>query len=421
MKIMDRIFGRNKAIEPETRSLENPSVDIVRSLVGDIGYGNNNSIRVNQNNALTSSVVYTCIRVLAEEFAALPFNVYKRIDGGGKIVDRTHKLYKTLHISPNIYSTSYVFRELMIVQSCIFNKAVALIYRDGSRTSLINIHPELVKIEYIDGQKKFLIKNQSAGYDVFDDSEIIYIPGLSLDGNKTISPVLEAGRKAISLALETQEYTSTFFSNGARPSGLLTTKTPLSAEGRLRIKEAWEKAQGGLSNTYKTAVLDSELSYQSLSTDADKSQLIETRRFQVEDICRFFRIPPVFAGDYSRSTYANVEQQDLHFSKHCILPLTVKFEQEFNRKLFNDDEESFCEFNLDGLQRGDFETRINGFARGIQTSIFTPNEVRSMMNMPPMEGGDKLYIQGATVELTDTTKQQDNPNSGVSADEQQNS
>ena len=416
MKIIDRLFKKNNSKTEESRSLENPSVEIKSALLGEIGSGQNNSIPVTRNNALTSSVVYTCIRVLAEEFAALPFNVYKRLPGGGKEVNYKHALYNTLHLSPNVYCTSYIFRELMMVQSCMFGKAIALIYRDGNRTSLINIHPDLVKIVYIEGQKKILIKNQSGKFDAFDDSEIIYIPGLSLDGNRLISPVLEAGRKSISIALETQEHTSNFFSNGAKPSGLLTTKTSLSRERKNEIARSWNEMQSGLGNAYKTAVLDAELNYQTITVDSDKSQLIETRRFQVEDICRFFRVPPVFAGDYSRSTYANVEQQDLHFAKHCILPQTVKFEQEFNRKLFGDDEQNFCEFNLDGLQRGDFATRIDGFSKGVQTAIFTPNEVRSMMNMPPREGGDKLYIQGANVELSQASEL----NAGAKENDQKN-
>lgn len=381
--------------QPEVRSIENPTVPISAATTQDL-WGDGLSTPAGQpvtvDSAIRQTVVFTCVRVLAESIAVLPWQVYKR-EQVGKSVARDHPLYVTLHDAPNTALTSFVWRETLMALALFYGNSYAWIQRrpDGSASLLLLPSPAVRVVQTPEGV--FYEVRDVEGASRIAAKDMLHIPGLSLDGLNGISLVLKAGRDAISTAMAADEHTGRFFSNGARVGGVLSTDQVLSDIALARLKGSWGATQQGVANAYKTAVLEQGLKYQAVGLNSDHAQLVETRRLQTELIAGLFRIPPIFVGDYSQSHYANAEHSDLHFAKHTLSPWCSKIEQEVNKKLFADDPDHFCEFNMDGMLRGDFTTRMNGFAQGIQSGIYTPNEVRSMLNLPPKEGGDNLFIQ----------------------------
>lgn len=383
----------------EERSLENPSTPITTETLGLAWEGPPTaaSVRVSEVSSLRTSVVWACVRVLSETIAALPWHVYKRTETG-KEVDAGHPLYRVLHDSPNPLLTSFTFREVMMVNCCIYGRFYALISWRTAGAALIIIPPPMVRHVWTDeGELRYEVRYADNHVAHYAPHEMIHIVGLSLDGLASLSPIMTAAREAIGLALATEEHNARFFANGARVGGILSTDGELSDTARERVRVAWTQTQAGLGNAYKTAVLEGGLKYQPVGMQADHAQLQETRRFQVEEMCRPFRMPPSFVQDHTRSTFANVEHQDLAFAKHTILPWCVRIEQEFNRKLFDD--KHFCQFNLDGLMRGDFATRTQGYAKALggpgAQGYMTINEVRALENLPPIAGGEKLVFAEA--------------------------
>lgn len=378
-------------------SIENPSTNLAtaEALWFDGGNVSESGSRVTVESALRHSTAWACILCLTETIASLPLPVLKRAaKTNGKEVAHAHPLYRTLHDAPNPFITSFTFWQTLVAMCLIYGDGYALIAGDTKRRELYLLHSPSVKpVMRNDGLYYEVRSPDGTSVAYYPADEIIRIPGLSLNGYTGISTLLRAARESIGLAIAAETHSGKFFANGARVGGVLSTDGVLDKAARDRIKEAWKETQAGVANAYKTAVLEQGLRYQPIGMQSDHAQLLETRRFQVEEVCRVFRVPPVFAGDYTRSTFSNTEQQDLHFAKHTITPWCVKIERELNLKLFANDPTHFTEFNLDGLQRGDFQARVNGSARGIQSAMFTPNEVRGWFNLPPMEGGDQLYLQ----------------------------
>lgn len=386
----------SRLLKPEARSLENPNTPFTNETLGMAWEGPPTaaSVRVSEISSLRTSVVWACVRVLSETIAALPWQVFKRTEGGKKLYPE-HPLYRVLHDSPNPLLTSFTFREVMMVNACIYGRFYALISKRTADSALIIIPPPMVRHVWTEaGELRYEVRYADNHVVHYEPDEMIHIVGLSLDGIASLSPIMTAAREAIGLALATEEHNARFFANGARPGGVLSTDGELSDAARERVKVAWAGSQAGLGNAYKTAVLEGGLKYTSVTMQSDHAQLQETRRFQVEEMCRPFRMPPSFVQDHTRSTFANVEHQDLAFAKHTILPWCVRIEQEFNRKLF--DAGSFCQFNLDGLMRGDFATRTNGYAKALggpgTQGYATVNEIRALENLPPIVGGDELLF-----------------------------
>lgn len=383
---------------PAKRSIENPNTPIDADTLDLWGAGppTKASVRVTAANALQQAVVWACVRTLGETQASFPWHVYRRTKSGKEIA-REHPLYPVLHTGPNPLMTSFTYREVLMAHAALWGKHYALISRRTEDIALIIIPPWMVRQDWSKGSLRYVVEGAGENAE-FTPDEMIHIPGLSFDGVSSLAPVMMAAREAIGLALAAEEHSARFFSNGARVGGILSTDGSLSPEAKARIKTSWAEVQQGLANAYKTAVLEGGLKYQPIGMQSDHAQLLETRKFQVIEICRVFRVPPVFVQDLSHGTFSNTEQQDLFFAKHTMAPWCARIEQEFNRKLFAGDPDHFCEFSMDGLMRGDFRTRTEGYARALggpgAQGYMTVNEVRALENLPPIEGGDVLVKAG---------------------------
>ena len=233
-------------------------------------------------------------------------------------------------------------------------------------------------------------------------SEVLHIPGLGFDGLVGYSPIAMA-KNAIGLAIATEEYGAKFFANGAAPSGVLEHPGTIKEPGKVR--EAWQSQFGGSANSNKIAVLEEGMKYTPISISPEQAQFLETRKFQINEIARIFRVPPHMVGDLEKSSFSNIEQQSLEFVKYTLDPWVVRWEQTLARTLFTVEEKKkyFFRFNVEGLLRGDYVSRMNGYATARQNGWMSANDIRELENLdriPTDEGGDMYLVNGNILPLT---------------------
>ena len=242
-----------------------------------------------------------------------------------------------------------------------------------------------------------------AGLAILKPSDVLHIPGLGFDGLVGYSPIAMA-KNAIGLAIATEEYGAKWFANGAAPSGVL--EHPGTIKDPSRVREAWQSQFGGSSNSGKIAVLEEGMKYTPITISPEQAQFLETRKFQINEIARIFRVPPHMVGDLEKSSFSNIEQQSLEFVKYTLDPWVVRWEQSIHRSLLSEDEKAtyFVKFNVEGLLRGDYQSRMNGYAIGRQNGWMSANDIRELENLdriPAEEGGDLYLINGNMLPLKD--------------------
>ncbi len=353
---------------------------------------------VNPRNAVQVSAVYACVRVIAETIASLPVGVYEETDGGTRKA-KEHPLYRLLHDEPNSEMTSFVMREVMLSHLLLWGNSYTQIIRSG-KNNIVGLYPLLPDRMTVDRDAKGKLTYTyitTEGQQVnLRPTDVLHIPGLGFDGIMGYSPIaLE--KNAIGLGIAAEEYGSTFFKNGARPSGVLTH--PNTVKDPKRLRESWNAAYGGSSNGGKVAVLEESMTFTPISIPNNEAQFLETRKFQVEEICRIYRVPPHMIGDLSRSTFSNIEHQSIDFAVHTIRPWLVRIEQAMNRALFSENEKGrfYVQFNIDGLMRGDYKSRMEGYAIARQNGWMSANDIRGLENLNPIsddEGGNTYLING---------------------------
>ncbi len=365
---------------------------------------------VNPRNAVQVSTVYACVRVISETIASLPMGVYEATENGSQ-KSVQHPLYRLLHDEPNPEMSSFIWRETMLSHLLLWGNSYSQIIRSG-KTSILGLYPLLPDRMDVDrdsdGQLIYTYTTTEGGQVQLNPQDVLHIPGLGFDGIMGYSPIaLE--KNAIGLGIAAEEYGSTFFKNGARPSGVLTH--PNSVKEPKRLRESWNAAYGGSSNGNKVAILEEGMSFTPISLPNNEAQFLETRKFQVEEICRIFRVPPHLIGDLSRSTFANIEHQSIDFAMHTIRPWLVRIEQAMNRALFSDKEKAgspggrrfYVQFNIDGLMRGDYKSRMEGYAIARQNGWMSANDIRALENLNPIsdaDGGNAYLVNGNMVPIS---------------------
>ena len=358
---------------------------------------------VNERTAMQTTVVYACVRIIAETIASLPLHVYRNLDRGKERAP-THPLYPLLHDAPNPEMTSFIFRECLMSHLLLWGNAYAQTIRDG-RGRIIALYPLLPDRMTPDRDTRgrlFYIYQKDGQVHYLSPDDVLHIPGLGFDGILGHSPIALA-RNAIGLNIAAEEYGGKFFANGANPSGILTT--PGVIKDPEKVRSAWSKAYNG-ANAHKVAVLEENLHYERISIPNNEAQFLETRKFQIEEICRIFQVPPHLVASLDRATFSNIESQSISFVVHTIRPWLVRWEQALNRSLFPDKERSdfFVSFVVDGLLRGDYKSRMEGYAIAIQNGFMSPNDVRSLENLNPIPaelGGDLYAMNGNMLPLKD--------------------
>jgi len=353
---------------------------------------------VNERTAMQTTAVYACVRILSETIASLPLHTYKYTDDG-KEKDYTHQLYHLLHDEPNNEMTSFVFRETLMSHLLLYGNAYAQIIRDG-RGRVISLYPLLPDKMRVDrGTNKeiyYIYYSDNDGQILLRKEDVLHIPGLGFDGLIGYSPIAMT-KNAVGLAIAAEEYGSKFFSNGANPGGVLEHPGVLKDPGKVR--ESWNSVYGGSSNSNRVAVLEEGLSFKSISIPPEQAQFLETRKFQVNEICRIFRVPPHMVADLEKSSFSNIEQQSLDFVVNTVRPWLVRWEQAIGQKLLlpNEKGKTFVNFNVDGLLRGDFQSRMTGYSIARQNGWMSADDIRELENMnklPKGMGGDKYLVNG---------------------------
>ena len=358
---------------------------------------------VTASTAIQMSTVYACVRVIAETIASLPLHVYQN-QGEGSVKALDHPLYPILHDEPNSEMTSFVWRETMLAHLLLWGNAYCQIIRSG-RSQILGLYPLLPDRMEVDrdsaGTLTYTYSANSGQTVKLRPEDVLHIPGLGFDGIMGYSPIaLE--KNAIGLGLAAEEYGSKFFSNGARPSGILTH--PNTVKDPKKLRDSWNAAYGGSNNSGRVAVLEENMSYTPISMPNSEAQFLETRKFQVSEICRIYRVPPHMVGDLEHATFSNIEHQSISFAVHTIRPWVVRLEQSMNRALFSDKEKGifYVRFNMDGLMRGDYKSRMEGYAIGRQNGWLSTNDIRDLENMNPVpdeDGGNALLVNGNMVSV----------------------
>ena len=375
---------------------------------------------VNEKTAMQLSAVYACVRVISESIASLPLDLFRFSGSSGSEKDRLHPLYSVLHNEPNAEMTSFTFRETLMSHQLLWGNAYAQIIRNarGQVTGLYPLLPDRMTVERDDETKAIYYVyrvskdneslNLKAGEPVkLTAEEVLHIPGLGFDGLIGYSPIAMM-KNSLGAAIASEEYGSKFFENGATPAGVLEHPGVLKDPEKLR--KSWQSAYGGSGNAGKTAILEEGLTYKTIGIAPKDAQMLEMRRFSVEEIARIFRVPPHMIGDLERATFSNIEHQSLEFVKYTLGPWMARWEQAMDRRLLNEIEKKdhYIQFNAEGLLRGDLQSRNNAYAVARQNGWMSANDIRRKegMDLIPAElGGDRYLCNGNMVDIATVGKE----------------
>jgi len=360
-------------------------------------------VDVSEESALTFSAVYGCVRILAESAASLPLKVYRRAGARGKATARQHWAWSLLHDAPNPEMTAVVWRELGMVHVLTWGNAYSRIEwaGDGSARAVWPIHPSRVTVKRSAGGSVFYEVRPDPATDppgghpaILEPADVLHVPALGWNGLVGLSPVRLA-REAVGLGQAAEAFGSGFFGNGARPGGVLSVNQALDPKARAKIAEAWEAAHQGVERAGRVAVLGLGASFTATTIPPEDAQFLETRRFQVSEVARIFRVPPHMLADLERATFSNIEHLGLEFVMHSLRPWLVRWEQEINRKLFGTSGTAglYAEHAVDGLLRGDQASRFAAYAVGRQWGWLSADDVRELENLAPLpDGAGAVYL-----------------------------
>ena len=366
---------------------------------------------VNERSAMQMTAVYSCVRILSEAIAGLPLHLYMYTEDGNKVKAVEHPLYRLLHDEPNPEMSSFVFRETLMTHLLLWGNAYSQIIRNG-KGEVIGLYPLMPNKMTVDRDTsgKLYYSYQRSNEEaiqskdskvILKPSDVLHIPGLGFDGLVGYSPIAMA-KNAIGMAIACEEYGAKFFSNGASPGGVL--EHPGTIKDPQRIRDSWQSTFGGSGNANKIAVLEEGMKFTPIGIAPEQAQFLQTRKFQIDEIARIFRVPPHMVGDLDKSSFSNIEQQSLEFVKYTLDPWVVRWEQSIARSLLTPEEKKtyFAKFNLDGLLRGDYQSRMQGYAIGRQNGWMSANDIRELENLdliPDEEGGNLYLINGNMLPL----------------------
>ena len=394
------------------RSRDKPTDSLNSSNYAFFMGGSTAGKHVNERTAMQMTAVYSCVRILSEAVAGLPLHLYRYNDSGGKEKATNNPLYYLLHDEPNPEMTSFIFRETLMTHLLLWGNAYAQIIRNG-KGEVVGLYPLMPSKMTVDRDKNGALyyKYQRTSDDspdlgdpetvYLEPKDVLHIPGLGFDGLVGYSPIAMA-KNAIGMAIACEEYGAKFFANGAAPSGVL--EHPGTLKDPQKLRDSWNSTFGGSGNSNKVAVLEEGLKYTPISISPEQAQFLETRKFQVNEIARIFRVPPHMVGDLEKSSFSNIEQQSLEFVKYTLDPWVIRWEQSLARALFtpNEKKQLFFKFSVEGLLRGDYVSRMSGYATARQNGWMSANDIRELENLdriPEEDGGDLYLVNGNMLPL----------------------
>ena len=401
-----------KALSPEDPSAPLWPV----SWAGDGITGNDAGIQLSELNSRSASGVLACVRVISEAGAAYPKEIYQDTATGKRLATE-HNLYPIIHDAPNPMMTNFVFWVGIISQTCIWGNGYAQIQRDGANRAraLWPLPSATTRPVRKDGVLSYKTTANGVERDIAA-SDVIHLPFLSFDGLQGYSPI-QLRRQGLAMSIAAERFGAMLFGKGARPSGVLEVANTLKPEQRANLKQSWQEGTSG-ANAMGVALLEPGVTFKPLTIDPKDAQFLETRQYQLEEICRDFRVPAHMVGILERATHSNAEQLGYDFSTYTMLAWVLMIEQELNRKLFAGTP-FYCKLNMDVFLRGDFETRMAGYQVMRNAGVLHGNDICRMEawpQIPEEQGGNIRIVPMNMISLEALKKQEDEPDPPATGD-----
>lgn len=387
------------AMLPENGSQSNLTVDQLAQMLG-ASVSTNSGAVVTPETALKVATVYACVSLISGAISTLPFGIYERTDDTRK--KAKHDYWWMLNEQANGDMTAATAMEYFVASRLFYGDAFALLIRPSPYTNRVigwlPLHPSRVTpFRDTDGTIYYRVTDSQGGQAVYDKADILHVPSLGFDGLRSPSPITYAAREAIGTSIAAEEFSARFFSQGSTHDIALKTARDLKPSDADNLRASYIAKYGGAKNSRAPLILTGGLEVEKLSITPQDAALLPTRLFGVEEICRVIGVPPFMVGatDKTTSWGSGVEQMGIGFVKYTLRRHLTPIEQEFNRKLWPNREKYFVEYNTAALERGDYKTRMEGYRIGVgragEPGWMTPNEVRRLENMEPIDGGEKLH------------------------------
>ncbi len=371
-------------------------------------FKNTSKEKVNNATALSVSTLYACIRNVSEDIAKIPLKVYKK-DGDSRFEQSGHPMARLVGFQPNPDMDAMSFRETMNAHAMGWGNGYAEIQRDGfgNPVALWPLRPDRVKVYREKGTQKVFYRvstKEGKQVDIWA-VDIFHLHGMGFDGLVGYNIVALAAQ-AIGSAIAMDKFAGAFFGNGMHVSGNLTHPTNLSDEAQKRLKAQMEADFTTADESHKLLVLEEGMKFEQNSIDPKASQMIETRRFSVTDFCRWMRVPPHKVADLSRSSFSNIEEQNIDYVQDGLLGWIKRWEMALWSKLLTPAEQNaglFFEHSVDGLLRGNIKGRTAAYKIFWDRGIMSINEIRALENLNPIPGGDAHFVPINFTTLADAT------------------
>lgn len=387
MGMLDRLFRRSEG--PKDREVKGAAE--ADRIAADIQADETISAEA----ALQATVVLACVRVIAEGLMQVPFRLM-RSDGTNREPATEHPLFRLFEDAPNELQTAPEFIEQIAMHAVLAGESI--VWKNtvaGKVVELLPYDPKYVSVERKDWALKYTINHPDGMSQEIPASEIWHIRGPSWNGYRGL-PGFRLAKEAIGLSLAAERHGAATFRNGAQISGILTTEQTLSAEQRKGLRESWQAVHGGSQNSGKIAVLSHGYGFQAMSSNNTDAQWLESRRFQIEEVCRAFRVMPIMVGYSDKAaTYASAEQMFIAHVVHTLSPWYRRIEKSAAVNLLSEQDRAnglYFKFFANGLLRGAAKDRGEFYRSLYGIGALSPNEVRDLEDMNPYEGGAQYRV-----------------------------
>jgi len=392
--IFDFLRRKDKSSDTEKRSIYG------QTIIGS-AFGNASGEVVSKEQALRVAAVWSCVRVLSETIASLPISLYEKDENNQKKVKSDNPLNALISQQPSPLFNSFMFFERIMVDLSLDGNFYAYIERNNGGFP-VGLHPikcndvdvfispkgrgVYYEIKESDSSNSYPKTGRVAGIDM------IHVKGLSTNGIQGKSPI-QVAAETLGIALALDKHAGAYFKNGSQLGGILKHPGTLKPETAKRLRESWSNNYSGTSNTGKTAILEEGMDFQARTIPNNQAQFIESRQYQISDICRLFRVPNHLVNDLSNATYSNIEAQQIDFVVHTITPWIKRIESELNAKLvpFKKRGTEYFKFNLTAILRGDSKARADYYRTLVNIGVMSPDEVRKLEDLNSVGGASEDY------------------------------
>ena len=388
MTIRDKI---KNALYPES-TLSSPEKWVVEMFGGDKG-------SITQDTALEVTACYACVKLLAEQIAIIPVNVYADEGKGGRVKRKDHKVHRLLNIEPNPYMTAYNFWKAMMVQELLTGFGYAEVERDRKTKEPIALWPVptkfVTKKKNSRGEPVYEIKIDKEKPKMIAYGNMLEIQGMTPDGYSVYEPI-QLLKNALGLSKSAEIFSKEYFEEGSHPSGVITYPGALKTEKQDEFRKQIKQTYGGLGKHHRVMLMEDGMKFERISAPPNEGQMFESRKFQVIEIARFFNVPPHKIMELDRATWGNMEESNIQFINDSLLPHLINNQQAIYQTLLFDFEKRegiYVEYDLNNLLRGRLQDRFDSYAKARQWGWLNVNEIRAKENMPDIGPKGDVYIE----------------------------